>query len=170
MSPSLFRPHGALGLGIAAFGRISCLFLLCSMLAFALTVRGVAAEEQLETLTVTTASGVHPFSVEVMRTGPQRERGLMFRRFLPTDRGMLFDFKSEQPIMMWMKNTYIPLDMIFISHSGKVVRIARNAEPLSERIVASGVPAYAVLEVNAGTAEKIGLGVGDAIGHPLFGK
>jgi uncharacterized membrane protein (UPF0127 family) len=129
-----------------------------------------AGQEKLEALTIVTASGTHPFSVEVMRTARQREHGLMFRRFFPKDRGMLFDFKSEQKIMMWMKNTYVPLDMIFISRLGKVVGIAENTEPLSERIVASGAPAYAVLEVNAGTVTRIGLGIGDAIRHPLFAE
>jgi uncharacterized membrane protein (UPF0127 family) len=133
-------------------------------------MRGSIAQEKLEALTIETSSGKHPFVVEVMRTGPQRERGLMFRRFLPDDRGMLFDFKSEQPLMMWMKNTYLPLDMIFISRSGKVVGIAQNTEPLSERIISSGAPASAVLEVNAGTVIKIGLGIGDKIRHPLFGE
>lgn len=138
-------------------------FLLAAM-------RGSIGQEKLEALTIETSGGKHSFLVEVMRTEPQRERGLMFRRFLPNDRGMLFDFKSEQPLMMWMKNTYLPLDMIFISRSGKVVGIAQNTEPLSERIISSGAPASAVLEVNAGTVIKIGLGIGDKIRHPLFGE
>lgn len=146
------------------------LVLILLMLACSVVSRGVTAQEKLEPLTIVTSSGTHPFSVEVMRTEQQRERGLMYRRFLPSDRGMLFDFKLEKPIMMWMKNTYLPLDMIFISRSGKVVGIARDTEPLSERIVASGAPAYAVLEVNAGTAKKIGLGIGDKIHHPIFGE
>ena len=70
------------------------------------------------------------FAVEVMRTDAEREKGLMFRRFLPEDRGMLFDFKTEQPVMMWMKNTYIPLDMIFMKRDGTVSHIAENAEPV----------------------------------------
>ncbi len=146
------------------------LVLVFLILACSVVSRGVTAQEKLEALTIMTSSGSHPFSVEVMRTEQQRERGLMYRRFLPSDRGMLFDFKLEKPIMMWMKNTYLPLDMIFISRSGKVVGIARDAEPLSERIVASGAPAYAVLEVNAGTARRTGLGIGDKVSHPLFGE
>ena len=70
----------------------------------------------------------------------------MFRRYLPQDRGMLFDFDVERPVMMWMKNTYLPLDMIFIGHTGKVVGLAENTEPLSEKIIPSGAPAYGVLE------------------------
>jgi hypothetical protein len=154
----------------AARALVRALVLVLLMLACSVVSRGVTAQEKLEALTIMTSSGSHPFSVEVMRTEQQRERGLMYRRFLPSDRGMLFDFKLEKPIMMWMKNTYLPLDMIFISRSGTVVGIARDAEPLSERIVASGAPAYAVLEVNAGTVKKIGLGIGDRIRHPLFSE
>lgn len=129
-----------------------------------------AAEAGTEPLTIITASGPHRFAVEVMRTPAQLEKGLMFRRFLPADRGMLFDFKTEQPVMMWMKNTYISLDMIFIGKSGRVTSIAANAEPLSEHIINSGGPVLAVLEVNAGTAARIGLKVGDKVQNSMFGS
>lgn len=124
----------------------------------------------LEKLDIVTSSGVHAFSVEVMRTAPERERGLMFRRFLAKDRGMLFEFKAEQVVTMWMKSTYLPLDMIFISRTGKIVAVAENAAPLSEKIISSEVPAYAVLEVNAGTVARIGLRIGDSVRHPSFGQ
>ncbi len=123
-----------------------------------------------EPLEIITASGAHDFAIEVMRTDEERARGLMFRRFMPADRGMLFDFKTEQPVLMWMKNTYIPLDMIFIARNGIVTHVAANAEPMSERTISSGPPAYAVLEVNAGVAAKIGLKPGDKVQHPLFGR
>ena len=123
-----------------------------------------------EPLEITTASGAHSFAVEVMRTDEERARGLMFRRFMPADRGMLFDFKTEQTVLMWMKNTYIPLDMIFIARNGTVTHVAANTEPMSERTISSGPPAYAVLEVNAGVAAKIGLKPGDQVKHPLFGR
>jgi uncharacterized membrane protein (UPF0127 family) len=122
----------------------------------------------LEPLDFVTTSGTHHFSVEVMRTDAQRERGLMFRRFMPPDRGMLFDFKEEQPVMMWMKNTYLPLDMVFISRSGIVKSIAENTEPMSERIIPSGGPVYAVLELNAGTAARINLKPGDRVMQSMF--
>ncbi|ACB95183.1 DUF192 domain-containing protein [Beijerinckia indica] len=127
-----------------------------------------AAEDSLEPLAIVTASGDHAFSVEVMRTDEGRERGLMGRRYLPADRGMLFDFGTERPVMMWMKNTYLPLDMIFIGRAGKVVALAENTEPFSEAIIPSKAPAFAVLEVNAGTARKIGLKIGDTVQHSLF--
>jgi len=121
-------------------------------------------------LEIVTARGRHVVAVEVMRTDEERARGLMFRRFMPADRGMLFDFKTEQPVLMWMKNTYIPLDMIFISRNGTVTSVAANTEPMSERTISSGPPAFAVLEVNAGVAAKIGLKPGDRVVHGLFGK
>ena len=127
-----------------------------------------AEEAGTEPLTIVTASGQHKFSVEIMRTNAQREQGLMFRRFLPPDRGMLFDFKVVRPVMMWMKNTYIPLDMIFIGTTGSVVSIAADTEPLSEHIITSGAPVLAVLEVNAGAAARIALKVGDKVRFPLF--
>jgi uncharacterized membrane protein (UPF0127 family) len=124
----------------------------------------------LETLEIATRSGVQRFSVEVMRTEAEREKGLMFRRFMPADRGMLFDFKSEQSVMMWMKNTYIPLDMVFIRRDGTVSHVAENAEPLSERIIPSDGPAYAVLEINAGLARQLGIAPGDKVRHSLFNR
>ena len=125
------------------------------------------AETALETLTIKTASGDHTFKVEVMRSGPEMEKGLMFRRTMAADRGMLFDFKTPKPVMMWMKNTYLPLDMVFIDATGTVINIA-NAVPLSEEIIPSGGPTLGVLEVNAGTATKIGLKAGDHVDASIF--
>jgi uncharacterized membrane protein (UPF0127 family) len=127
-----------------------------------------SGETALEPLEIVTASDPHKFSVEVMRDDSQRARGLMYRRFMPADRGMLFDFKREEPVSMWMKNTYLSLDMVFIDRTGRVVNVAENTEPLSERIIPSGAPAFAVLELNAGTARRIGLKVGDRLRHPMF--
>lgn len=125
---------------------------------------------ELETLTLVTSTGEHVFKVEVMRTDEQRARGLMFRRHMPADRGMLFDFKTEQRVTMWMRNTYIPLDMIFITRTGAVINVAEDTEPLSERTIPSAAPAYAVLEVNAGIARRIGLKAGDQVRHGLFSR
>src|SRR3984893_9523962 len=159
-----------LAAGVVAFlGLCASLVFLCASPA-ALAIDASPLQGNLERLEIITATGAHEFSVEVMRSGPQRERGLMFRRFLPQERGMLFDFATERPVMMWMKNTYLPLDMIFIGRAGKVVGLADNTEPLSEKIIPSGAPAYAVLEVTAGTAARIGLRIGDSVRHPLFDK
>ena len=128
------------------------------------------AETSLEPLTIVTTSGPHVFSVEVMRTDEERAKGLMFRRFMPQDRGMLFDFKREEQVAMWMKNTYLALDMVFMDRTGKVVNVAQNAEPLSERIIPSRAPTYAVLELNAGVAKAIDLKVGERVENSLFRK
>ena len=121
-----------------------------------------------EPLTLETSGGPKTLDVEVARDSASRERGLMYRRFLPENRGMLFDFGRSETVLMWMKNTYIPLDMIFISRDGKVTHIEDNTEPLSEAIISSQGPAFAVLEVNAGAASKLGLKVGDVVKHALF--
>jgi uncharacterized protein len=129
---------------------------------------GTAAAQTLDKLEIMTSTGVRVFSVEMAQTDAERERGLMYRRFMPPDRGMLFNFKREEPVMFWMKNTYIPLDMIFISRAGVVTRIAADAEPLSERLIPSGGPCYGVLEVNAGVAASLGVKPGDKVRHPIF--
>jgi uncharacterized protein len=126
------------------------------------------AEQQ--TLEVVSKTGVHVFSVELAVTEDERMHGLMFRKHLPLGQGMLFDFKTEQEVTMWMKNTYIPLDMFFIRRDGRILRIAENTEPLSETIIPSGGPALAVLEVIGGTAKKFGIEAGDRVSGPLFGK
>ncbi len=143
--------------------------------AFAQEVLAQDAPAALEPLTIVTDPRgghrqEHHLSVEVMRTAAEREHGLMDRRYLPPDRGMLFQFAREQNILMWMKDTYIPLDMIFIAPTGEVTHIHANAEPMSESIISSDGPALGVLEVNAGYARKIGLKEGDLVRHPMFAK
>jgi uncharacterized membrane protein (UPF0127 family) len=108
------------------------------------------------------------FTIELAATDEARSRGLMFRKELPQGRGMLFDFYTEQPVAFWMRNTYIPLDMIFIRADGRIARIAENTEPLSERLVPSGTPVRAVLEVIGGTARALGIAPGDVVAHPIF--
>ena len=158
------------------FGALWRILSLCGALALgawllpapALAQSAPSPAGELENLTLVTSSGEHAFKVEVMRTDEQRARGLMFRRHMPAGRGMLFDFKTEQRVMMWMRNTYIPLDMIFITRAGVVVNVAEDTEPMSERTIPSAGPAYAVLEVNAGVARRIGLKAGDQVKHTLF--
>ena len=123
---------------------------------------------ELEPLEIVTKSGVQVFSVELAKTDEERATGLMYRKELADGRGMLFDFTPEQQISMWMKNTFISLDMIFIRADGRILRIAENTEPQSTRIISSGGPAKGVLEVIAGTAKKYGIAPGDKVGHPLF--
>lgn len=121
-----------------------------------------------ETLEIASKTGVHAFSVELATTEAEREKGLMYRKSLPEGQGMLFDFQRDQEVGFWMKNTYIPLDMIFIRGDGRILRIAENTEPLSERIVSSNGPVRAVLEVIGGTARKLGIAPGDRVAHPIF--
>ena len=147
--------------------RLRFAVLLLPMLGFVTVAQAQTAPERLA---IVTATGSHPFTVEVMRTDPEREKGLMYRRFMPAARGMLFDFKQVEPGMMWMKNTYIPLDMVFIGPDGRVVSTAENAEPLSERIIPSGGAVLGVLEVNAGTLAKIAVKPGDRVENAMFPK
>ena len=120
-------------------------------------------------LEIVTRNGVQVFSVEMATTEEEKQTGLMYRKELADGKGMLFDFKPEQEVSMWMKNTYVSLDMIFIRDDGRILRIAENTEPLSTKIISSQGPARAVLEVVAGTAQKYGIRPGDRVGHPLFG-
>ncbi|HEY5796693.1 MAG TPA: DUF192 domain-containing protein [Bosea sp. (in: a-proteobacteria)] len=126
------------------------------------------AASALETLSIVSGDKRHGFQVEVMRTGEQRARGLMHRRYLPADRGMLFDFQRVEPVAMWMENTYIPLDMLFIRADGTIARIAENTEPLSQRTIPSGEPVLSVLEINGGVSRTLGIKPGDRVEHTLF--
>jgi uncharacterized membrane protein (UPF0127 family) len=121
-----------------------------------------------EPLTILTTDARHRLNVEVVRTPESRAQGLMFRRTLAPDAGMLFDFEREQMVSMWMKNTYLSLDMLFVRADGIIHRIEASTEPLSERSISSGAPVRAVLELNAGTAARLGLRPGDRLIHPLF--
>ena len=129
---------------------------------------GPAWPAGLETLEIASKTGVHAFSVEMAVNDTDRAKGLMYRKELPEGRGMLFDFRREQDVAMWMQNTYISLDMLFIRSDGRILRIAENTEPLSTRIIASRGPVRAVLEVIGGTARKLGLAPGDRVAHPIF--
>ena len=101
-------------------------------------------------------------------TPQQRALGLMFREELAPDAGMLFLFDREAPRSFWMKNTYIPLDLIFLNDQGVIVSIASDAIPHDESSIPSGRPASAVLEVPAGTAEDLGIAPGDRVLHRAF--
>jgi uncharacterized membrane protein (UPF0127 family) len=127
-----------------------------------------AHSTDLHTLEIASKNGVHSFTVEIADTDAAREKGLMFRHSLPEGAGMLFDFHEPQDVGFWMKNTYIPLDMIFIRADGRIHRIAENTEPLSTRTIRAGAPVRAVLEVIGGTARKLGIAPGDRVSHPIF--
>jgi hypothetical protein len=116
-------------------------------------------------LTIVTGTQRHRFTVELARTVAERAQGLMFRERLAPDRGMLFLYERDRVITMWMKNTLIPLDMLFLDARGRVVAIHERAVPGSLRPISSGVRARAVLEVAGGTAARIGLRPGDRVIH-----
>lgn len=119
-------------------------------------------------LTIRTRDGPVRFAVELAETAEQQERGLMYRRNLATGAGMLFDFGEPRVITMWMENTYIPLDMLFIDEGGVVAGISRNTKPLSRTIISSRIPVRAVLEINAGAAAHLGIRPGDRVDHAIF--
>lgn len=146
--------------------------LLCS-LAPIVSLPALAGEEtglyfQVSELTILSGGQRHLFRVEIADTPERRSRGLMERRYMASDAGMLFDFSGPRIIRMWMKNTYIPLDMLFIDGTGRIVGIAAHTTPHSLVVISSPVPAVAVLEVNAGVAEKLGITLGDRIVHAIF--
>lgn len=127
-----------------------------------------AEEMKTDQLTIETAGGRHVFQVELAVSREQQEQGLMFRRSLAADAGMLFLYPSPRIIAMWMKNTVLPLDMIFIRPDGTILRIAERTVPQSLSIIDSEDQALAVLEVNGGTASRLGIKPGDRIRHPAF--
>jgi uncharacterized membrane protein (UPF0127 family) len=135
-----------------------------------LGLSALAVAASFQTIEIASKNGVHAFTVEIATTDQERQTGLMYRKELPEGRGMLFDFGREQDVAMWMKNTYVSLDMIFIRADGRILRIAENTEPMSERIISSGGPVKGVLEVVAGTARKLGIAPGDRVAHSIFGR
>jgi uncharacterized membrane protein (UPF0127 family) len=151
--------------GAVVTGALALLVIVSAWILLAGRPLGAAETQSLE---IASKTGVHPFTVELAVTDEQRARGLMFRKELPEGYGMLFDFKRDQEVSMWMENTYVSLDMIFIRADGRIARIAQNTEPLSRNIVSSGGPVRAVLEVVAGTTSKLGIQAGDRVGHPMF--
>ncbi|MCS6854120.1 MAG: DUF192 domain-containing protein, partial [Elioraea sp.] len=110
----------------------------------------------------------HVFRVEVARTPDQQTVGLMFRESVPEDGGMLFDWGSPRESSMWMKNTLVSLDMLFIAADGRIHRIAERTVPHSLAPISSRGPVRATLELAAGTAERLGIRVGDRVEHPIF--
>ncbi len=125
---------------------------------------------ELQELTINTSAGPKIYKVEIADKPDAKSRGLMFRQTMPADQGMLFIHEKDGERMMWMKNTYLSLDMIFIEANGRVHRIAERTKPFSEDSVLSQGPVRAVLELNAGQAAAIGLKVGDVVKHPAFGN
>ena len=146
--------------------------LASAVLALCLCLSSAAfAQEKFDTqpLTIVTKGGKnHTFTVELAVTPRQREQGLMNRQDMAEDKGMLFAFGETRQVFMWMKNTYLPLDMLFIGKDGKVRSIKENAEPLSEAIIDSKGPIDFVLELNGGTVKRLGIRTGNRVQNELM--
>jgi uncharacterized protein len=162
--PSVFRRRA---FGLAAF----TVFIAsaCAAPPQARAERAAAsAPATYETLEVVSSRGAVTFRVEVADTDAEREQGLMWRKSLAPDQGMLFDFKTPRPVAFWMKNTLIPLDMIFIQPDGTILSIAANTVPHDETPVPSGGAVLGVLEIAGGRAAELGLLPGDKVRHRIF--
>ena len=130
--------------------------------------QGLASFER-DRLVLETAAGQElAFEVELAETPQQQGQGLMYRRSLPAEAGMLFLYRPTRPVSMWMKNTLIPLDMLFIAEDGEVVKVVERTVPLSLETISSDRPVRGVLELNGGTANRLGIRPGDRIVHPAF--
>jgi uncharacterized membrane protein (UPF0127 family) len=130
-----------------------------------------AVEFSSEPLTIKTAEGAtQTFTVELAISENQREHGLMFRRGMQADHGMLFVFEKARNVMMWMENTPLPLDMLFLNASGTITHIHEDAVPYSRAIINSGGQVQYVIELNGGVARKLGLGVGDTVSSATIAK
>ena len=125
---------------------------------------GQSGLEQMP-LTIRSATGTHHFTVEVARSPEQQQQGLMYRRSLAPDRGMLFPYAPEQNVAFWMRNTFIPLDLVFIRSDGTIGRIAENCVPESLDLIYSGEPVVAVLEIAGGQSARLGLMAGDKVDY-----
>lgn len=121
-----------------------------------------------EAFLVVTGAGAVPLQLEIADEPAERSQGLMFRRELAPRRGMLFDFGTTGPVTMWMKNTFIPLDMLFVDESGRIVAIARETVPGSLDTISPGEPVRAVIEIAGGSAAALGIAEGDLVARPLF--
>ncbi len=145
-------------------------FLIALFIALvALSARAQLQHFDTAQLSIDTGQGTKRFSVELAMTPSQQEQGLMFRRSLPADAGMLFVFSETQIAVFWMKNTLIPLDMLFIAADGHIADIHERAVPMSEANIVSKVPVKAVLELNGGTVARLGIKDGDLVHYAIFG-
>ncbi len=157
------------------FLRKSCLFFILYILPVTVIASqfSIAEDTQIifgkSELSVISADHQYKFMVEIADTSDKRARGLMFREKMAAKDGMLFLFKANQVVNMWMKNTFIPLDIVFIDQKGVIIHIAKSTKPHSLDIISSYKPVVSVLELNAGVTDKLNIHVGDKINHPFFG-
>jgi uncharacterized membrane protein (UPF0127 family) len=147
--------------------------LVFAVLILALAVPAAAQQpvtfDRTELAIVTKDGARRVFKVEWAKTWPQKERGLMYRKDMAIDHGMLLDYDPPQQAAIWMKNTLIPLDIVFIAADGTIESIFYGAKPHDETPMPSKGPVRAVLELNAGVVKLLGIEVGDRVEHPIFG-
>jgi len=165
MSVSATKPHSAHAWRL--------LLALASMLVAAgagapMAAAGLQTFPRGEVTIVTADGGRHDFTVEEARTPAQRSQGLMYRPRLAPEAGMLFIYEKDWPVAMWMKNTRIPLDMLFIARDGRIAYVAERAVPYSLESISAGQPVAGVLEINGGSAARLGIAAGDRVIHPAF--
>ena len=149
-------------------GAALAVVLLAAWVGPATSQQGLASFER-GSLVLRTAEGAEEaFDIELAESPQQQSQGLMYRRSLAADAGMLFVYRPARPVSMWMKNTLIPLDMLFIAEDGKIVKIVERTVPLSLTSISSDRKVRGVLELNGGTADRLGIRPGDRVIHPAF--
>ena len=161
----LFITFPAFFMNISRFKHKLLIILIIIILS---PVTSIARMPDASELVIETAESKHIFYIELADTPSKWERGLMFRKSLKEDQGMLFVFPAEQIAQFWMKNTLIPLDMLFIDTAGNIIKIKRNAEPKSLEIISSGKLVMAVLEIAGGVSKKLNIQTGDRVIHATF--
>lgn len=139
---------------------------LVASLVFAFAGLSIPAQALESVATIVSGDNRHQFTVEIADNDQSRARGLMFRRELAPDAGMLFDYQTERPASFWMRNTLIPLDMIFIRANGEIVNVHANAIPHDETPIRSAEDVRFILEIPGGRAEELGIRAGDMLEHP----
>lgn len=149
--------------------RVLILFLFASLLVTGYPAAAQSVNFEKDSLTIFQSDGTaHRFAVELATEPVQQAQGLMFRKRLGEDEGMLFVYRPAARAVMWMKNTYVSLDMVFIAEGGRIVRIAEKTTPLSTKTIDAGQAVAGVLELKAGTVERLGIKVGDIVRHTLL--
>jgi uncharacterized protein len=159
----------------AAFLR--ALLCCCALLGATWAFAGEGSSEQLNQVfrrsalqIATPDARIHKFEMWIADDEPRRARGLMFVTKMADDQGMLFIYPQPQLVAMWMKNTHISLDMLFVSVDGRVERVVENTTPMSTKTIESGKPVLAVIELNAGTAQRFNIRAGAQVIHPAFSR
>lgn len=152
----------------AIFGTFFLAVAMPAAAQFANTEAGPQTGLAKSRLTIATPSGIRTFTVELANTPNSREIGMMWRTNVGRSEGMLFQFPAAHRLSFWMKNTMIPLDIIYVRADGRILQINRNAEPFSLTPIPSREPAIAVLEIGGGESDRQGIAVGQTIRHAIF--